>query len=464
MTISLYPDQQDLIEATAASMRAGNRAVLMQAATGAGKSVMASELVRRAGLKESKTWFIVPRRDLLRQMSATYDDFGLDHSFIADKYTHNALSNTHICSLGTLRSRLSKITRPPQLAIVDETHVGGDGLDDIIKWLKAAGCYIIGLSATPWKLSGQGLGCWYDDMVQGLPIADLIRLGRLSSYKAYAPSHPDLSSVGKSAGDYAKGQLSSFMEADRVLTGNAVAHYKKYAHGKLSVAYCVSIKHSQMVAESFRDAGVPAAHMDGETPPEERIRIIRAFANRELLVLTNCELLTYGFDLASQVGRDVTIECMSDLRPTKSLALQMQKWGRVLRRKTEPALIFDHANNLTEHGLPCDDRKWTLTDRKRNTREVGEINVPVRQCDSCYFCHKPAPVCPQCGFVYPVIGREIEEVDGELSEVDVARAKQAARVEVGRAKTIAELQAIAAARGYKPAWVFQMARVKNIRA
>lgn len=460
--ISLFEDQKELIEQTAAKMRGGCKSVLMQAATGFGKSICSAELIRRASLKGSKTWFIVPRRDLLRQMSLTYDNFKLDHSFIAAGYTNNVFSKTHICSIGTLRTRLDKL-KPPQLAIIDEIHVGGDGLNALVLWLKSHGCYIIGLSATPTKLNGQGLGVWCDDMVQGPSIRALVDAGRLSDYKAYAPSHPNLSNIGISAGDYAKGQLQSFMEADRVLVGNAVSHYKQHAMGKLGIAYCVGIKHSQMVAESFREAGIPAMHMDGETPDIERKRIIAAYAKRELLVLSNCELLTYGFDLGSQVGMDVTVECMSDLRPTKSLALQMQKNGRILRKKPYPALIFDHANNLQEHGLPCEERQWTLADRKKRRREDGEKTMPVRQCDQCFYCQKPAPVCANCGFVFPIQDRDISEVEGELSEVDIEMAKKQKNMEVGRARTLADLQAIAKQRGYKSGWTRIVAAKKGIR-
>jgi DNA repair protein RadD len=452
MTIYLHADQQILIEATANSMRQGNKAVLMQAPTGSGKSYMAAELVRRAYDKGSKTWFIVPRRELILQMSRTYSDFGLNHSFIAAGYSCNALAKTHVCSLGTLIKR--DIPNAPNLAIIDETHVGGDGLDKIITWLKANGTYIIGLSATPWKLSGQGLGCWYDDMVQGQSIRQLIDAGRLSDYTAYAPSHPDLSKIGIAAGDYAIGQLSSYMEQDRVLIGNAVTHYKTHAMGKLNIAYCVSIKHSQMVAESFNSNGIPAAHIDGKTSDEERKRIIKAFAKRELLVLTNCELLTYGFDLASQVNMDVTVECMSDMRPTKSLALQMQKWGRVLRKKPYPAVIFDHSNNIQEHGLPCDERQWTLESRAKKSRQDNERTIQVRQCERCYFCHKPSPICPKCGFEYPVQSREIEQVEGVLAEIDKMAAKKQERVEEWHCKTLQDWQALASKRGYAKGWAY----------
>lgn len=462
--INLFPDQSEMIEKVIASLQRGNKSVLLQSPTGSGKSIMASEIVRRAYSKGNNVWFSVPRRELIRQMSGTFLDFDIPHGHIAAGFKYNRHAPVNVCSTDTVKSRLD-ILVAPKLAVIDEAHFGGDRLDTIIKWLKSKGTIILGLSATPWKLSGQGLGCWYDDMVRGPSIRDLINSGRLSDYRAFAPSRLDLSGIRMAGGDYAKGQLSDKMENDRVLIGNAVKHYKAHADGKLNIAYCVSIAHSEVTCEAFKAQGIPAAHIDGKTSDDERKRIITAFAKRELKVLTNCELLTFGFDLASQVNMDVTVECMSDLRPTKSLALQMQKNGRVLRRKDYPAIIFDHANNVTEHGLPCEERNWTLEDREVGTRRGGDKVMPVKHCwPGCGFCHKPAPACPNCGKVYEVQSREIEEVEGELSEVDLLTIKREKKQEVWKAKSIADLRAIQQKYGHKPGWVHIQAKLRGINA
>jgi superfamily II DNA or RNA helicase len=183
--------------------------------------------------------------------------------------------------------------------------------------------------------------------------------------------------------------------------------------------------------------------MDGD----ERSRRIKAFARRELHVLTSVDLLTFGFDLASAAQMDVTIEAMSDLRPTKSLSLQLQKWGRVLRMKPDPALIFDHAGNCDIHGMPDDDREWSLEGRQKRKGGNAEPTIPVRQCGACYMVHRPSPTCPGCGHVYPIKSRMVDEVDGELSEVMERRAKVEKKMQQGRAKTLQELMALGYSRG-----------------
>jgi len=463
--MNLFPDQLESLEKLKVAMRS-SKSVLLQGSTGSGKSVMASYLISKAVAKGKKTWFVVPRKDLLSQMSEHYQEYGINHSYIAATRDYNPFSQSHICSADTVKNRLQNL-RPPHLAFIDESHYGGEGLGSIINWLKSHGTYIVGLSATPWRLSGMGLGCWYDDMVIGPSVRWLIDNRRLSEYRAFAPDRPDLSGIKITGGDYAKGQLSERMEQDRVLIGNAVKHYQKHGHSKLGVTFAVSRKHSELLAQSYRDAGIPAMHMDGETPEDERRRIARAFAKRDILQLCNAELLTFGYDLAAASGiKGANIQCITDCQPTKSLAKQMQKNGRGLRYDGETHLFFDHANNFDEknHGLPCEDREWTLSDRVKGKGGSGDKTMPVRQCSQCYHCHRPATHCPNCGHEYPIQAREIEEVEGELSEIEIDRAKKVARVEVGRATTIEDLWRIQKERNYKPGWVYNQMRIKGISA
>jgi DNA repair protein RadD len=446
MKISLYDYQGEVIDEVRDKMRKV-KSVLVRIPTGGGKTVLATAMMQAAADRGNKSMFVVPRRELLRQTSETLKKYDIPHGFVAAGHAGNPFSDVTIATSGTLVRRLEQ-TQIPKLVFIDETQVGAAQLDRIISFYKERGCWIIGLSATPVRLDGRGLSCWYDEMVGGPDVADLISRGALSQFRLFAPSQPDLSGIKTTAGDYAKGELADYMEQDTVLVGNAVKHYIEHANGRLNVAYCTSIKHAEIVAEMFRDRGVPAAAIHGKMGDAERAVLIKAFARRELKVLTNCDLLTFGFDLSSAAQMDVTIESMSDLRPTKSLSLQMQKWGRVLRKKDFPALIFDHGGNVDRHGLPDADREWTLEGQDKQSREDAEKTEPARQCTSCYFVHRPAPVCPNCGHVYPIQSREVEQVDGELSEVTGPRGPTP-RQQQGRAQTLEDLIQLGQMRGYK---------------
>lgn len=411
--INLFDDQTELVGKVRGLMRR-NKFVLMQAATGAGKTVMTASMIQGTRDKGTRAMMVVPRRELLRQTSETFKAFNIPHGFVSAGYEFNPFAKILLATSGTLARRLDKVPRP-DIVFFDETHFGGSELDRIIKHYRDAGSWGIGLSGTPIRLDGKGLGMWYDAMAEGPPMEQLIKTKRLSEYRLFAPSGPDMTGIKTVAGDYAKGQIAERMEGDRVLVGNSVEHYRDHAMGRLNVVYCASIKHAEIVAAAYQAAGIPSACITGAMDDAERSRIIKAFARRQILALTSVDLLTFGFDLASAAQMDVTVECMSDLAPTQSLAKQMQKWGRVLRMKETPALIFDHAGNSGRHGLPDDPREWSLAGKE--TKEAGEKTTPARQCPNCYFVHRPCPTCPECGFVYPVQSREIEEVDGTLHEV-----------------------------------------------
>lgn len=434
MTINLFPDQSELMDKARESMRRHKR-VLIQASTGFGKTVLGSSMIAGSREKGHTSIFIVPRRELLKQTAKTFDEYNMPFSYVSAGYPMNRYSRTFLATTGTLCRRLDKIS-VPKVVFIDEAHYAGETNKRIADYFAKQGAWIIGLTATPEYPNGDGMGDCYSDMVCGPSTRWLMDNKRLSEYRLFAPSRPNLEGVKIVADDYAKGQLADRMEADGRLIGNAVKHYKDHAMGRLNIAYCTSRKHSEMVAESFRLAGVPAAHVDGDTPDDEMRRIIRAFANREIKVLTNADLLLFGFDLSAASGENVTVESMSDLRPTKSTTLQRQKWGRVLRYKTYPALIFDHGGNTImqngepNHGFPDDDIPWIL-DAKNHTDAGGSRADPVKQCNGgfidesrtgekikgCFFAHRPAPRCPNCGAWYAVDSRMVEEVGGDLQEI-----------------------------------------------
>lgn len=445
----------------------GSRAVLLQAATGSGKSIMAADFISGANKKGNSTWFIVPRKQLLRQMSNTYDEFGLDHGMVAAGRQYDGNQLNHICSMQTLVSRIDSLP-PPRIAVIDECHFGGATMDLLINYFREHGTIIIGLSATPLRNNGDPMGNWYTSMVQGESISSLMKQGYLSNYRLFQGVATDIHKARIISGEYVIKDLEAILWLDKKRISGIATAYKQHAMGLRTIAYGVSVADCEVIARNLNAAGIPSAAISGKTPDAERVRIIEQFADGKILVLVNCDLLTFGFDLSAQVGRDVPIEAMIDAAPTKSLGKELQKNGRALRKKDKPAIILDHAGNTLpdNHGLPDDDREWSLLGKEKRGGS-SERSIAVRQCDKCHFCFPAAVVCPFCGHVHEVKSREMEEVEAVMAEVDKDFMREAAktkRMEVGRARTMADLQVIQKERGYKPSWVFIQAKLKGIRA
>jgi superfamily II DNA or RNA helicase len=263
---------------------------------------------------------------------------------------------------------------------------------------------------------------------------------------------PDLSGVKKSGGDYNREQLAEVMD-NRVLVGDAIAHWRKYANNKRTVVYCVNVKHSKHTAETFNAAGIPAVHVDADTTETELKEACEGLASGRYLVLCNCELVIEGFDLGSQIGRDITLECCILLRPTQSLARYLQMVFRALRRKDYPAVILDHAGCAMRHGLPDDDREWSLEGRKKKKRKAGndEPDVNVQQCKHCFFIFRPGPdKCPSCGKpVEKKTPAELRQIDGELVKIDAEAIRRERKRDQGKARGLRELIELGVRRGMK---------------
>lgn len=452
--IELYPHQEDLVGETAMAFRE-HRSVLMQAPTGSGKTVLGACIAQRASAKGNRLMFCVHRRNLIKQTAQTMTNVGLEYGLIAAGHTPDHQQPVQIASIDTLRNRLDRVPLP-DLLVIDEAHMAAaQTWRKVVKYYREQGSRVLGLSATPSRCDGKPLSDLFDYMVQGPPVHWLMEHGYLSSYVAYAPSAPDLSGVRTTAGDYARGELADAVDKPK-LTGDAAKHYRKLAMNTRAICYCASIKHSEHVCEHFNKHGIPAVHIDGKTPRDVQAQAIRDFADGKYLVLCNVELITTGFDLSSQVGRDVPVETIIMLRPTQSEALCLQMIGRGLRRKPNPAIILDHSGNLFRHGLPDQERDWTLESAKKQRAKSEDTPVPIRQCPECYFCHPPNPTCPQCGHTYEVKSREIEYVEGELQQIEVQRIRMKEKREQGSARSVEDLEALGRARGYKNprAWAY----------
>ena len=425
----------------------GAMSVLYQLATGGGKTVVFSFIAKAAAALQTRTAILVHRDALLLQASRSLSDCGVPHGIIAPGHSRTR-DLVQVASVQTLARRLA--LHQFDFLVMDEAHHAVAG-----SWRKIVAAMpsarILGVSATPCRTDGRGLDDIFERMVQGPSIEELIEQNYLVPPVVYAPGRRlDLAQVRTRAGDYDRNQLGAAMDRPKI-TGDAVEHYLKICPGVPAIVFCVSVQHAQDVAADFQAAGVKAASIHGKMELEEIRAATAGLSSGRVEVLTSCDLISEGFD-APAVG------CAILLRPTKSEALYIQQVGRALRPAPgkKEAFILDHADNWTRHGLPDDERAWSLEGQKKRRR--GATGPLVRQCPKCFGCHKPAPVCPLCGHVYQAYPRALEQVAGELQRVDAAAFKAKRRELIKNARTLSDLHAVARQLGYKPGWasiVFQ---------
>lgn len=459
--IQLRDYQGELIQGGRAAMR-HHRRVLLQLPTGGGKTPIASYMAGQTAAGGRSCWFICHRAELVEQTSKTFRKFGIQHGVIAAGYPMTPAQPVQVCSIDTLKNRLDKLA-PPALAIWDECHhVGAAGWARVMEALP--GAFHVGLTATPWRLDGSGMGQWFDEMVCGPSVAWLIEHGYLSPYQYVAPPLADLSRF-KKKNDQLKDQAEAMDKP--TLIGDAIGHWRKFADGQRTVGFATTVAHSQHLAAQFNSAGIPAAHLDGGTKKNERRAIIRDFATGGLLHLFNVSLFGEGFDLAAIADMDVTIDCVTMHRRTQSLSLFLQMVGRALRPADgKVATIIDHAGNYQLHGLPDDDREWTLEGQSKRGRAANDNAPPppvICQGPGCFQAvRRPLPEhCPYCGSPMQAEFKPPEVGDGELvviGEAEKAALRRQQRREQAEAETLQDLVALGVQRGYKnpQKWAYQV--------
>ena len=441
--MKLRPYQQRMIDDARAALRRTNR-VLLQGPTGCGKTALTVHMMGTAASQGKRSVFLVHQNELLSQTSRALWEQRLEHGMIAAGKRPSRLP-AQVASVQTLVRRLDQYP-DPDLIIIDECHRSAASTYQRV--LEAyPNARVIGLTATPRRTDGKGLSDTYGEIVQGPTIRQLIDAGYLCDYEIYAPpSTVDLSAVKTSMGDYDKRELEQTMDKPTI-TGDAVATYRKHASGKRAAVMCVSIRHAEHVRDSYQAAGIPAEMLEGSMTNTERETVINRLKSGETLVVTAVNLLVEGLDVPG-------IEVVQWLRPTKSLIVFMQGNGRGFR--TAPGkdrlIILDQVGNWKLHGLPDEDREWSLEGKKKRKHKTEEDpDVNVQQCKHCFHIFRPGPSeCPACGKPVEVRAKaELEVVEGDLERIDVEAERKARKQEQGTARGLRDLVTLGVRRGMK---------------
>jgi DNA repair protein RadD len=317
------------------------------------------------------------------------------------------LSHTvQVASVQTVARRLHLLPRDFfQLLVVDEAHHTTAGT-----WAKVIAHFhaakLLGVTATPIRGDGRGLGEHYQAMVQGPTAQQLTDDGYLASAKVLAPPGFDSAGLRKRMGDFDTKQAEQRVGT---IMGDCLGHYRKHLSGQTAIAFCCSVAHAEAVAGLFQSAGIAAASIDGTMDTGTRRELLADLGTGRLSILTSCSLIGEGVDVPSVGG------CIL-LRPTASVGLHLQMIGRCLRPQPgKTAVVLDHVGNTLRLGHHLEERDWTLDGLKKRDREAAPS---VKVCPQCFSTSiSTAQVCRDCGHVFaPPERREIKVVEGELVE------------------------------------------------
>ena len=372
--------QIDLVDRVKTRLDRGEK-VMVQSVTGSGKSVMFGAI----SANYPRVLLLVHRIELVHQ-AAKHIQLWCDREvgIIAAGEIYNPNATIQVASIQTICRR--NYQSQYDLCIVDEAHhIVAQAYYSVISRLNPS-CRLVGFTATPWRLDGSGFANIFDAIEIGESVKKLIKAGYLSKFVLYADPGNNgiedkqlfsLEKVGNFGGEYSLADLARDNNA-RDVAAQLYSAWGRYAQDKQTVIFALNIEHSQTIAAYFTWAGVTAAHLDANSPTDERVEMMRKFVAGEIKVLSNVGLFDEGVDIPA-------LECIVMARPTKSLTRFLQMSGRVLRPhpEKEHGIIIDMTGNWLEHGLPDFDRLWNLegnppTPRakvKRNEKDIVEVVI-----------------------------------------------------------------------------------------
>lgn len=414
---TLRPYQERGQTEIALHWRSGKRRGLMVSPTASGKSVVAVSMAHKAVKNDRRVLIIADRCLLISQMAEHAASFNIPFGMIMAGYDTKPAAPLQIASKDTFLARVLRkqsVDLPEaDFVIFDEAH---RSVTKSAQALLAAypQAYIVGLTATPTRPDGKGLGGegGYEFMVELEKPSKLLEQGYILPAKCFAPEMPDLANVPLNKdGDYQQKALAKTMNRTSMV-GDVPTWWKKLADGRPTLTYGCDISHSVALVAEYQAAGIKAAHVDGKMPKQQILDLLDEFKDGKWNVLASCDLLTEGIDLPF-------VGAMQLVRPTKSLRLFLQMVGRPMRpfdgtlngeKLSWPAkdhfILIDHAGCVLLHGTPGTDIEWelspeagTVEDRQQRRRDSGDLKPPCC-CPDCKCIHDAAPLCPNCGHEY----------------------------------------------------------------
>ena len=404
----------------------------------AGKTVVVSKVIQA---NRGGTVAIAHRTELVCQLSRTLAKNGILHRVVGSLPLIRLCVKEHlretgknwVCANASVTAasvdtlvRLAPDTpwlREATLAVVDEAH----HLLSENKWGKAMlmlpNARLLGVTATPRRSDGKGLGCdsdgLFDQMIEGVTMTELMSRGFIAPYRLFAPrSDINLMNMAISAsGDYSPTQLRDAVHASHII-GDVVDSYLKIAPDKLGMVFCVDVAEATAQAAAFRAAGISAEVLSADDTAEHRAAVQAKHQKREVMILCNVGLFSEGVDIPM-------LEVVIIARPTASFALWYQMFCRVLNPAPgKVGIVIDHVGNTMRHGVPDAVQVWSMARAEKVARgavdpDVAKVNV----CPSCLsvFDKLQGWTCPYCGEDAPPAKRsEPKYVEGDLAELDPA--------------------------------------------
>lgn len=358
--IKLRDYQEAAISATRRRWSEGVRRPAVVLPTGAGKTIVFAHIVTEMRELGVKSIVLAHRDELIQQAAKKLRGEAPDLRIGIWKARQREWRGrdavvASVASLKTAEARAELARFGARLVIVDECHHAT--ANTYMNALRDFGCFAdgglengaaaLGVTATLGRADRVALGQVWEEVVYQRSILDMIREGYLVNMRGLRVRIDglDLSRVKRVAGDFQDRALAEAMHD--ALAPKAIARaYREHAIDRQGIVFAPSVDMAYELAEAFNAEGISAAGLDGTTPTEERREILARSARGELQVITNCGVLTEGFDAPH-------ISCVVIARPTSSGPLYVQMVGRGSRLHPgkRDCLVMDVVGVTGKHKL-----------------------------------------------------------------------------------------------------------------